>query len=68
MNNKQRAFSRKRYTMYPIGQNVGRLNLIIANHYTYISINSVKLYIDTNEIAHSNTAKYLGMTLDAKIH
>ena len=36
--------------------------------FTNKSINPIKLYIDNNEIPHSNTAKYLGMTLDAKLH
>ena len=36
--------------------------------FTNKSINPIKLYIDNNEIPHSNTAKYFGMTLGVKLH
>ena len=47
-----------------------RLNPSKSVHvdFTNKSINPIKLYIESNEIPHSNTAKYLSMTLDAKLH
>ena len=51
--------------MYPIVLNHSKS---VQVDFTHKSINPIKQYIDSNKIPHSNTAKYLGMTLGAKLH
>lgn len=37
-------------------------------NFTTRDINNIPIYIDQQTVPHANTAKYLGMTLDAKLH
>lgn len=46
-----------------------KLNELKSTHttFTYLKVDHLPIYINRQEIPHANTAKYLGMTLDAKL-